>query len=55
MNGLKMKNKICIIGLGYVGLPLATSLANYHQVIGVDISKKRVEDLKRGYDQNKEI
>ncbi len=55
MNGLKMKNKICIIGLGYVGLPLATSLANNNHVVGVDISKKRIENLKKGYDQNQEI
>ena len=36
-------------------LPLATSLANNNHVVGVDISKKRIENLKKGYDQNQEI
>jgi UDP-N-acetyl-D-galactosamine dehydrogenase len=50
-----MKNKISIIGLGYVGLPLAVSLSKFYNVYGFDISNKRIEELKNGIDKNKEI
>lgn len=46
--------KIAIIGLGYVGLPLAIEFGIYFNVIGFDIDKKRVEDLKCGNDRTKE-
>ncbi|WP_421077070.1 nucleotide sugar dehydrogenase [Methanothermococcus sp. Ax23] len=47
--GTKQKkiNKICVIGLGYIGLPTASMLANHgYSVVGVDIDKKRVEAIK---------
>ncbi len=47
--------KIAIIGLGYVGLPLARLLATKHQVIGFDINEKRVNELKNGYDATLEV
>lgn len=47
--------KIAVIGLGYVGMPLAVALAKYGPVIGYDINSKRVEDLKDGWDSNREI
>ena len=40
-----MKIKIGIIGLGYVGLPLALELGKYFQVIAFDINKKRINEL----------
>ena len=40
--------KICIIGLGYVGLPLAIEFAKKYPVLGYDINKNRVEELKSG-------
>ena len=40
-----MKNTIGIIGLGYVGLPLAVAIAKKHQVIGFKINKKRISEL----------
>lgn len=46
--------KIGIIGLGYVGLPLALEFAKKYEVIGFDINKDRVEELKRGEDRTKE-
>ena len=49
-----MKNNILVIGLGYVGLPLALSLSKYHNVYGFDKSTKRINDLKKGQDYNKE-
>lgn len=41
-----------VVGLGYVGLDLATALAKKHKVIGFDIDKTRIADLKRHYDRN---
>ena len=47
--------KITIIGLGYVGLPLAIEFAKKFNVLGFDISKYRVDKLKRGIDTNDEF
>lgn len=49
------QEKIAIIGLGYVGLPLAVHLADYFAVIGFDISAARVAELKRGHDRTREV
>ena len=49
------KPKICVIGLGYVGLPLAISLSKYFSVTGFDTNPQRVLDLKSGNDITKEI
>lgn len=46
---------IGIIGLGYVGLPLAVALAEKYQVIGFDINKERIADLNNGEDHTLEI
>ena len=51
-----LKNmKIAVVGLGYVGMPLAVALAKYGTVYGYDINKKRVQELKDGWDSNREI
>jgi len=50
-----MKNKIAIIGLGYVGLPLAVEFAKKYEVVGFDINSKRVEELRKGIDKTLEI
>lgn len=50
-----MKNKIAIIGLGYVGLPLARLFATKYNVVGIDINAKRVNELKEGKDTTLEI
>lgn len=47
--------KIAIIGLGYVGLPLAVAFAEKHEVIGFDINKQRIEELKNSFDRTLEI
>ena len=47
-----IKNKICVIGLGYVGLPIFIQLSKYFSTYGYDINKKRVKDLKNGNDKN---
>ncbi len=46
---------ISVVGLGYVGLPLAVALARRFDVVGFDISEERVSELKRGYDRTFEI
>ena len=46
--------KLAVIGLGYVGLPLAIEFAKKRSVIGFDINKKRIEELNLGIDQNLE-
>jgi UDP-N-acetyl-D-galactosamine dehydrogenase len=51
-----MKYKICIIGLGYVGLPLAHAFAkNYENVIGYDINQARIDELNGGNDRTQEL
>jgi len=47
--------KIAVIGLGYVGLPLAVAFASKYNVVGFDINKKRVEELNSGNDFTLEI
>ena len=47
--------KIAIIGLGYVGLPLALEFAMNRKVIGFDLKKKRIEELNSGIDKNSEF
>jgi UDP-N-acetyl-D-galactosamine dehydrogenase len=50
-----MKSKITIIGLGYVGLPLARLFATKYSVVGFDINQSRVDELMQGIDQTLEI
>lgn len=47
--------KIAIIGLGYVGLPLACAFAKKYSVIGFDINQQRVHELQQGIDKTQEI
>ncbi|MDD2436491.1 MAG: nucleotide sugar dehydrogenase [Massilibacteroides sp.] len=46
---------ITIVGLGYVGLPLAVEFAKKYRVIGFDIDMRRINELKNGYDRTGEI
>ena len=50
-----VKTKICIIGLGYVGLPLAHAFSSKYQVVGFDINTKRIEELNNGFDRTEEL
>jgi UDP-N-acetyl-D-galactosamine dehydrogenase len=47
--------KIAIIGLGYVGLPLAVEFAKKYSVIGFDINESRVQELNSGNDSTLEV
>jgi len=46
---------ICVVGLGYVGLPLAVKLARHFKVIGFDVNSRRIEELKAGMDSTGEV
>ena len=46
---------ICIIGLGYVGLPLAVAYGAFRPTIGFDISAERIETLSIGDDRTREM
>jgi len=50
-----MKKKIAIIGIGYVGLPLAVEFAKKYEVIGFDISQSRITELEKNKDSTFEI
>ena len=47
--------KITIIGLGYVGLPLAVEFAKKYPVVGFDINQPRVDELNSGHDATLEV
>lgn len=49
------EKKIAIIGLGYVGLPLAVAFAKYYRVVGFDIDKQRIKELQGGVDTTREV
>ncbi|MDD4328752.1 MAG: nucleotide sugar dehydrogenase [Aliarcobacter sp.] len=50
-----LNKKICIVGLGYVGLPLAHAFSEKYQVVGFDINKPRVDELNSGFDRTLEL
>lgn len=50
-----MQNRIAIIGLGYVGMPLAIEFSKHYPVIGFDINSEKVSQLLRGDDYTKEL
>lgn len=47
--------KIAIIGLGYVGLPLAIEFGKYFETIGFDILESRIQELLAGHDSTLEV
>ena len=55
MNFMNLQNKkIAIIGLGYVGLPLAVEFGKKYSTLGFDINQKRIDELKNGFDRTLE-
>lgn len=52
---MNQESKIAVIGLGYVGLPLARLFATKYPVVGFDIHKKRVDELRGGHDHTLEV
>ena len=51
----KNNTKIAIIGLGYVGLPLAVEFGKIYETVGFDINETRINDLMSGKDATMEI
>lgn len=49
------KEKVAVVGLGYVGFPLAMEFGKIVKTIGFDLSERRINELKRGYDSTNEI
>jgi UDP-N-acetyl-D-glucosamine/UDP-N-acetyl-D-galactosamine dehydrogenase len=49
------KERIAVVGLGYVGLPVALAFARKFDSVGFDVHCEKVEELKRGYDRNHEV
>ncbi len=50
----QMPQRVCIVGLGYVGLPLAVGFAKHLPTVGFDVNESRVKELREGYDRNGE-
>ncbi len=50
-----MNNKIAVIGLGYVGLPLAHAFSSKYKVVGFDIAQWRIDELRSGVDRTLEL
>jgi len=50
-----MNYKICIVGLGYVGLPLAHAFSEKYEVVGLDINQPRINELNNGFDRTLEL
>ena len=48
-------NEIAIVGLGYVGLPLAVAFGKKYKTIGFDINQERIEELKKYNDRTLEV
>ena len=47
--------KVAVVGLGYVGLPIAVAFGKYHPTIGFDINKSKIEELQKGFDRTGEV
>jgi UDP-N-acetyl-D-galactosamine dehydrogenase len=54
-NILEKDIQIVIVGLGYVGLPLAVEFGKKYDVLGVDINEKRIDELRGGFDKTQEV
>jgi UDP-N-acetyl-D-glucosamine/UDP-N-acetyl-D-galactosamine dehydrogenase len=52
---LRKEKNVAVIGLGYVGLPLALEFAKHFRVIGFDINQPRVDMMRRGEDPSREL
>ena len=49
------REKLALVGLGYVGMPIAVEFAKHINVIGFDINEKRVEEYRNGIDSTNEV
>jgi len=49
------RHKLCVVGLGYVGLPLALAFARHFETVGFDINALRISELKEYHDSTGEV
>jgi UDP-N-acetyl-D-glucosamine/UDP-N-acetyl-D-galactosamine dehydrogenase len=52
---MQMERRIAVVGLGYVGLPMAVAFGKIHPVVGFDIKAARIRELREGHDSTEEI
>lgn len=52
---ISKKEKLALIGLGYVGLPIAIEFAKHIDVIGFDLNVEKIDKYKKGIDVTKEV
>ncbi len=52
LNPLSDDTRICVLGLGYVGLPLAYALSKHFATVGFDIDQERINEINKGHDSN---
>jgi len=52
---ISRENKIAVVGLGYVGLPLAVHLAAHFDLVGFDLKTERIKELESGFDRTLEV
>lgn len=52
---IEKKEKVSVIGLGYVGMPIAVSFADYVNVIGFDMNRKKIQQYQQGIDPTNEV
>ena len=50
-----MNRNLAVVGLGYVGLPVAVTFGKTHEVMGFDINDRRINELKENYDKTNEV
>lgn len=53
--GAKLDRVVSVVGLGYVGLPVAVAFGKINRTVGFDINAKRIQELKEGYDRTGEV
>jgi len=53
--GKEKSRAIAVVGLGYVGLPIAVAFGKQGPVVGFDINKAKIEELRRGIDRTGEV
>jgi UDP-N-acetyl-D-galactosamine dehydrogenase len=52
---LQDNEKVVVVGLGYVGLPLAVAVARSYPTVGFDVNRRRIGELRDGYDRTAEV
>ena len=52
---MSVSRKIAVVGLGYVGLPIAVHFGKKQKVTGFDINAQRIAELKTGFDRNRDL